>query len=230
MKRVRLFFVILFLSAGLHAQVASERPHFSIAAPTALRMAELCKDTEDLRECGKKIETVQIQSAGRLVVRKQKLLTLNLKDGTRTHFLDSGGGEGGEGFAFFSYHAAADAITLYHNKADRLGFFVIARDGGAGSATPAEPLFSASGQTFLTVDVCKRECENRIAVWRISAEGVRRQAEFAVPSTVNDAAAAWTPAGTVWIEFSRDTGKTNFEMPLSDPRWVVVDPQPSPLR
>ncbi len=203
---------------GLAQPVA--RPVFASVDPPSLQaMATLCAGTDDLRECGKRVEAQQLLRQTSLVTRKERLLTVSLNPSGGVHFLDVGGAEAGESFSFFGFHAIADAVTLYHTKADKLGFFVVLRRSGAGSALPNEPLFRSDGQDFLTVDVCKRDCEQRITWWRMANDEVRRHAEMLAPSAWIDASAAWSPNGSVWVEFATDEGKRSMELTQTDTRW-----------
>jgi hypothetical protein len=208
---------------GVLAQNSNPRASFiDVLPPSTVAMAEICKGTDDLRECGKRIEAQQIAKAGGVVERNGRVLSVTQRPTGKVHFLDEGGAEGGESFAFFGFHAIADAVTLYHTKTDKLGFIVVSRRTGSGSAVPNEPIFHSSGEQFLTVDICKRECEQRITWWKITADGIRRHAEFLAPSSWNDATAAWSPNGSTWVEFSSDDGKRNTELTMSDPRWIFA--------
>ncbi len=189
-------------------------------------MAELCKGTEDLRDCGRKVEQAQSKGLAEIIVRSGKLLSIKLHESGMAHFVDVGGAEAGEAFSFFAYHAIADAVTLYHSKQDKLDFMVVLRNGGAGSTVPNEPIFSSTGNEFLTVDVCKKECEQRVTLWRIRGDVVRRHAEYLVASQITDAAAAFTPSGSVWIELtSFDEKKQRIELTQNDTRWNIAPAQ-----
>jgi hypothetical protein len=190
-----------------------------IAPPSSAAMAEICKGTDDLRECGKRIEAQQIRSASGIVERNGRVLSITQLPNGKVHFLDEGGAEAGESFSLFGFHAIAQAVTLYHTKADKLGFIVLSRRTGAGSAVPNEPIFQSSGEQFVTVDVCKRDCEQRITWWKISLDGIRRHAEFITPASWSEASAAWSPSGSVWVEFVNDEGKRNTELSPTDARW-----------
>lgn len=218
--------VAIILVSMARAQLAPRPVFTTIEPPSAKQMAEICAGTDDLRECGRRIETQQLKRANNLVVRQGRLLTITQNPVGAVHFLDVGQAEGGESFSLFAFHAIADAVTLYHTKADKLGFMVVMRKTGAGSALPSEPVFQSGGQDFLTVDVCARECEQRVTWWRTSGDGVRRHAEFFVPSTWTEASAAWTPSGGIWIEYVAEDGgatpKRQTELTTSDKRWLFA--------
>jgi hypothetical protein len=203
-----------------HAQTPA-RPLFeTIAPPTPAQMSAICKGTDDLRECGKRVEADQIAKAKDIVVRRGKVLTISQNPSGALHFLDEGGAEAGESFSFFSYHAIADAVTLYHTKSDKLGFMVVLRKSGEGSAIPNEPIFHSSGEEFVTVDVCDNDCERRITRWKTTGQVVRRVAEFVVPSDWKDATAAWTPTRGLWVEYETREGKKTIELAANDRRWI----------
>jgi hypothetical protein len=206
-----------------HAQLSRTLP--TVYPPTPQQMAELCKGTEDLRDCGRKVEQTQLRGLNEVATRRGKLLTIKLNESGAAHFVDVGAAEGGEAFSFFAYHAVADAVTLYHSKQDKLGFMVVLRNGGAGSAVPNEPIFSSTGAEFLTVDVCKKDCEQRVTLWRIRGDVIRRHAEWVIPSQFADAQAAFTPSGSVWVELTgNDDKKQRIELTANDKRWIFAPP------
>jgi hypothetical protein len=216
-----LFACTLFCAVFAHAQ--SNRTLPTVYPPTPGQMAELCKGTEDLRECGRKVEQAQLKGLDEVATRNGKLLSIKLNESGAAHFLDVGAAEGGEAFSFFAYHAIADAVTLYHSRQDKLGFMVVLRNGGAGSAVPNEPIFSSSGGEFLTVDVCKKECEQRVTLWRVRGDVIRRHAEWIVPSQFSDAQAAFTPSGSVWVELTgADDKKQRIDLTANDKRWIFA--------
>ncbi len=218
------FVVSVALSAALAQPVRPNTAAFSILPPSPKEMSTLCTGTDDLRECGKRVEAAQLKSAQSVVSRRGKLLSVTLTESGAVHFLDEGGAEGGESFSFFAYSGAADAVTLYHTKADKLGFIVVLRKSGEGSAVPNEPIFSSSGADFLTVDACKRECEQRVTWWRTGGDVVRRHAEFIVAASTQDAQAAWTPNGSIWLELTIDDKKQTTELLRNDKRWTFASP------
>jgi hypothetical protein len=215
-------FILVHFSA--HGQTARSLP--TVYPPTPQLMAEICKGTEDLRECGRKVEQAQVKGLNEIITRNGKLLSIKLNESGAAHFVDVGAAEGGEAFSFFAYHAIADAVTLYHSKQDKLDFMVVLRNGGAGSTVPNEPIFSSTGNEFLTVDVCKKDCEQRVTLWRIRGDTIRRHAEFLIASQFSDAAAAFTPSGTVWVELTGfDEKKQRIELKPNDSRWVLATAQ-----
>jgi hypothetical protein len=195
------------------------RPYFTVLGPTPAKMAQLCGGTEDLAECGKRVEADQIRQAPPAVERRGKVLAIELVDGTKVYFANSGGAEGGEAFAFYGYHAESELVVLYHNKADKLDFFAVSRNTGLGSALPNEPVFTSSATQFLTADVCSKDCEQRVVVWAVSDAGITRQQEWFAPFGVTEVAVAWTPAGKVWMDITRADGKQTLELALDDKRW-----------
>lgn len=226
MRALKIFAALGLLCAFSLSNAQINRSLPTVYPPSLQQMAELCKGTEDLRECGRKVEEVQRKGLGEIVARNGTLLSIKLNESGAVHFLDVGGAEGGEAFSLFAYHAIADAVTLYHSKQDKLGFMVVLRNGGAGSAVPNEPIFSSTGNEFLTVDVCKKDCEQRVTLWRIRGDTVRRHAEYIVASQVADAAAAFTPRGSVWIELTNvDDKKQRIELDGNDARWVLTATQ-----
>jgi hypothetical protein len=215
---------VAFAHFFAHGQTARSLP--TVYPPTPQQMAEICKGTEDLRECGRKVEQAQGKGLGEIITRNGKLLSIKLNESGAAHFVDVGAAEGGEAFSFFAYHAIADAVTLYHSKQDKLDFMVVLRNGGAGSTVPNEPIFSSTGYEFLTVDVCRKDCEQRVTLWRIRGDTIRRHAEFLVASQFNDAAAAFTPSGSVWVELTGfDEKKQRIELSPNDARWVLASAQ-----
>jgi hypothetical protein len=222
--KTRLLAFVWSASATLAlAQPAANRARFvDVPPPSPTAMAEICKGTDDLRECGKRIESQQLKLTAGVAERNGRILSILQNPSGKVHFLDEGGAEGGESFSFFGFHAIADAVTLYHTRADKLGFMVVSRRTGAGSVVPNEPIFHSSGEQFVTVDVCRKDCEQRITWWKLGDDGIRRHAEFVVPSSWNDATAAWSPSGSVWVEFVEGENKRNIELATNDKRWTFT--------
>ena len=210
--------LVFFIASGSHAQSIA-----SIAAPTAAQFAKLCANTADPADCGKRIEAEQIKRAGAVVKRDGNLLAVTVP-GEPPFLFEDRPGEAGPNVSFFAYHAASDAVVLYRARADKLDFVLVHRATTSTTDLPNEPFFNSDGRYFVTVDFCKEECENRLAVWRFERRGAARERVFVPRSPWSDAGVSWGAPRRLVIDYTEEGKNASMNLDMNDPRWTVLLP------
>ena len=81
----------------------------------------------------------------------------------------------------------SNAVVLFATDGDRTEFWLVQRRGGGEFRLPSEPVLAPDRKRFATADFCAQACDNEVAVWRIDADGVRKELAW----TPRD---AWTDA------------------------------------
>ena len=133
-------------------------------------------------------------------------------------------GEAGPNVSFFAYHAASDAVVLYRARADKLDFVLVHRATTSTTDLPNEPFFNSDGRYFVTVDFCKEECENRLAVWRFERRGAARERVFVPRSPWSDAGVSWGAPRRLVIDYTEEGKNASMNLDMNDPRWTVLLP------
>jgi hypothetical protein len=135
-------------------------------------------------------------------------------------FHDTLESRGPRSFAAWDYVEDLETAVLFTTYAGHSGFMLVQRRTGEEYPIPAEPVFSPDRRRFVTADVCPRECDNEVTVWRIDAKGVTREAIWRPPPDWSDASATWRTSGTIALEFSTLDGRVQtIERRLADRTW-----------
>lgn len=201
--------------------VASAVAAIAHAAPIARAdLTALCLEAEDVADCGHRVEARQMQAYPRVFSRDGDELRISLVPFGRTAYRDALDVRGMRSYAAWDYVEDLDVAVLFTSYAGHIGFMLVLRRTGDEYAIPAEPVFSPDRRRFVTTDVCPRECDNEVTVWRIDAKGVTREAVWRPPTDWSDASATWRTNGTIALEFSTLDGSTQtIERRLADPMW-----------
>ncbi len=191
------------------------------AAPIShAELTSLCIEAEDAAQCGRLVEARKLHALSRIVERDGNELRVSLSPFGLTIFRDSANVRGTRSYAIWDYVEDLDTLVLFTTNGDRSGFMLVQRRGGGEYGIPAEPVFSPDRKHFVTVDVCPRECDNEIVVWRIGRESVVKEAEWRPPADWTDASATWRGDGRIAIDYSSSTdGARTVERRLADPSW-----------
>jgi hypothetical protein len=76
------------------------------------------------------------------------------------------------------------------------------RGGGRTFELPAEPVLAPDRRHLATADFCAKDCTNEVAVWRVSRDGIARDAAWTPAPTWSDAALTWKDADTLAIDYT----------------------------
>lgn len=214
-RRVR---PVRFFGAIVLAVTASMHAH---AAPISRgELTALCIEAEDATQCGRLVEARQLRSLSRFVERDGNELRIQLAPFGLTTFRDSDGARA-RSYAVWDYVPDLETLVLFTTNGGHNGFMLVQRRGGNEFGIPAEPVFSPDRSRFVTVDVCERECDHEVALWRIGPGGVAKEATWRPPADWVDASATWRTSGTLVFDYTTANGGAShtLERTLADHAW-----------
>ena len=200
-------------------------PALALAAPiTRDELTALCVNAEDQAQCGRLVEARQLPRLSRIVERAGDELRVSLAPFGLTIFRDTVNVTGATSYAVWDYLENLDTLVLFTTDGDRSGFLLLQRRGGEEYRVPSEPVIAPDERHFATADFCAKECDNRVAVWRIERNGVRKESTWAPPTPWSDVSVTWRNADTIALEYSRpdDAQPRTLLRRLGDPSWQSV--------
>jgi hypothetical protein len=193
------------------------------AAPLpAADIARLCADAEGPAHCARRVEAEQLKRLPGLATREENTLKVTLYPSGATAFTDVDTISGGTSYALWDYLSEINAAVLWVARDDGAGFVLLQRVTGRQTPLPAEPVLAPDRQRIAVADFCPRRCENLLSVWRVSRDGVVREAQWAPAEPWTDAGVRWKNPDTLVVEYTpagADAGKS-LERRLGDPGWV----------
>ena len=194
------------------------------APPTPAELAKLCTDAEDQAHCGRLIEARQLRKLDRIVERNGDELRVSLTPFGLTVFRDTVTVSGARTFAVWDYMEDVDTLVLFATKGDRTEFWLVQRRGGGEFRIPSEPVLAPDRKRFATADFCAQECDNEVAVWRIGADGVRKELAWTPRDPWTEASVTWKGSETLALEFTRAgaSAPQTLERRLDDAAWLRV--------
>jgi hypothetical protein len=208
------------LAAGLFAaMVAVETAN---AAPlTPADIAKLCADAEDQAHCGRLIETQQIARLPGLAVRDGDELRVALYPSGTATFRDAVRITGAQTYALWDALSPINAVVLFTTDGDRSGYLLVTRNNGRQYRLPAVPSLSPDRQYIATADFCAADCDNEVALWRVTRDDVRKERVLRPDAAWRDASVEWNADGAIVIDYQRAASDERERMPVSlaDPRW-----------
>ena len=189
--------------------------------PTQERVLELCASVDGPAHCGRRVEAEQLKSLPNLAVREGDTLRVSLyPSGTRA-FVDTAAGSSEKSYALWDYWSPVNAIVLLVTSGDEVGYAVLQRATGQLTALPAEPVLAPDRQHAAVADFCPERCTNEITVWRITREGLRKDASLKPAAPWSDVTVGWKSGETLTIQFTpagSDKPQTT-ERRLTDREW-----------
>jgi len=209
-----------FAVAALAAMLAS---HASALPLTPAEVAKLCGEAEGPAHCGRLVEAEQFKRLPGLAVRDGNTLRLSLFPSGNVTFDDVDTPSGGKSFALWDYLSEINAAILWTTQDDDTGFVIVQRAGGGRQTPlPAEPVLAPDRQRIATADFCAERCDNRLTVWRVSRDGVTREAAFEPAEKWTDATVRWKDPQTVLITYTREgaSQSATLERRLAEPGWL----------
>ncbi|HEY3531615.1 MAG TPA: hypothetical protein VGL43_00670, partial [Casimicrobiaceae bacterium] len=183
-------------------------------------LTSLCIEADDAAQCGRLVEARQLRALSRFIERDGSELRIQLVPFGLTTFRDSEGARA-RSYAVWDYLPDLETVVLFTTQGERSGFMLVQRRGGAEFGLPAEPVLSPDRRHFVTVDVCARDCDQEVTLWRIGADGVAKEATWRPPADWSDASATWRTPGTIVFAYStaNDATPHTLERRLADPSW-----------
>lgn len=185
-------------------------------------VTKLCGEAEGLAHCGRLVEAEQMKRLPGLATRDGNTLRLSLYPAGSMSFADTETSSGGTSFALWDHYSTINATLLFTTRDDDAGFMLVQRATGKRTALPSEPALAPDRQRFATADFCEARCENRIAIWRISRDGVTREMEWKPAEAWSDAAVRWTDGNTLVVDYTTaGAGESrSMQRKLGDAGWI----------
>ena len=194
------------------------------APPTQERVIELCAQVESPGHCGRRIEAEQLKALPNLATRDGDTLKVSLfPTGTRT-YVDEILGANARAYAVWDYWSNANAVVLFITDGERLSYGVLQRANGQLAMLPAEPFLAPDRQRLVVADFCAKDCANELSVWRVTREGIRKEAGFAPANAWSDVTAGWVDGDTLTLRYTipgEDKPRT-VNLPLASSDWKRV--------
>ena len=207
------------LAAGLLAALFAIA--LQAAPPTPERVLELCAQVEGPSHCGRLVEAEQLKVLPNLAVRDGDTLRVSLFPSGTRDFVDTIASQNERTYALWDYWSPINAVVLFTTVAGELRYSVLQRATGVVSVLPAEPSLAPDRQRVAVADFCASRCDNEITVWRITREGLRKEASLAPAAAWTDVTTAWKNAETLTIQYTplgEEKPRTQ-ERALADKEW-----------
>jgi len=193
-----------------------------LAVPlTAQELTSACTGADGLAHCGRLVEEIQLKRYPNLALREGDVLNVTLFPSGRTSFVDVNAVDGGRSYSLWDYMDTANIAVIYATKGDDATFLLLQRTNGRVFEVPAEPKLSPDHQRIATADFCPTQCRNEVALWRITPDGVRKEASWAPAETWSDASVRWKSADTIELEYTRSEGDAPrlLARRIEEPDW-----------
>lgn len=207
------------LAAGLFAALfAISLP---AAPPTPERVLELCAQVEGPSHCARLVEAEQLKALPNLAVRDGDTLHVTLFPSGTRDFVDTISSRNERTYALWDYWSPINAVVLFTTAGGELRYAVLQRATGMVSVLPAEPSLAPDRQRVAVADFCAAGCDNEITLWRVTREGLRKEASLAPAAAWTDVTAAWKDAETLRIQYTppgEEKPRTQ-ERALADKEW-----------
>ena len=191
---------------------------------TVEELTKLCAEADDASHCGRLVEGVQLQRLPNLAAREQASLKVSLYPSGTATFADTEGINGGRSYSLWDFMSEINAVVLYVTDGDDAQFALVQRTTGRKTELPAEPRLSPDRSRLVTADFCAGRCSNELAVWRVTRDGVRREATWRPREAWSDVVATWKDAETLALDYSVAGAPARLRVTrrLTDADWVRV--------
>ena len=189
---------------------------------TVEELTKLCAGAEDAAHCGRLVEGLQLQRLPNLAVREQSALKVSLYPSGTATFTDTEAINGGRSYSLWDFMSEINAVVLYVTDGDDATFTLVQRTTGRKVELPADPKLSPDRARLVTADFCAERCSNELALWRVTREGVRKEATWRPRENWSDAVATWKDADTVTLEYTAvgAQARARLSRRLTDNDWV----------
>jgi hypothetical protein len=193
----------------------------SAAALSQAEIAKLCGEAEGQAHCGRLVEAEQLKRLPGLAQRDGDTLRISLFPSGQATFTDVETTSGGTSYALWDHYSTINATLLFTTTDDDSRFVLLHRSTGKQSILPSAPAVSQDRQRLATADFCETRCENRLVVWRLTANGALRETEWRPAQPWSDAAVTWKDPNTLTVEYSLPEAPETktLERRLNDPGW-----------
>ena len=166
------------------------------------RVLELCAGVEGITHCGRRIEAEQLKALPDLAVRDGDTLRVKLFPSGTRDFVDTATAGSDRGYALWDYWSPINAVVLFVTSGDDISYAVLQRATSALTALPAEPVLAPDRQRVAVADFCPARCANEITLWRVTREGLRKEAAMKPTAAWADVTVAWKDGETLTIQYA----------------------------
>jgi hypothetical protein len=193
---------------------------------TPAEIREACANADGTAHCGRLIESLQLQRLPGLARREGNVLSIALYPSGTATFTDVDDPTNGRSYSLWDSLDPINAVLLYTTANESTSFTLLLRRTNRRFTLPAEPALSPDRQRLVVADICPRHCGNEITVWRLSADGLRKELVWSPDKEWVDAVAHWKDADTLSVEYSLagQPGDAKLERKLTDPAWTRLPP------
>lgn len=195
-------------------------PPATAAPVTPEELATLCADAEDAAHCGRLVEAAQLKRLPNLATRDGVDLKVSLYPSGISTFTDDESPTGGRSHSLWDFVSEINAVVLYTTVGEQVSFTIVQRTNGRRVELPAEPKLAPDRARLATADFCPTRCVNELALWRISRDGIFREAVWKPAEPWTDAAVTWKDATTLRVEYTAGNQPKVLERRLDDSTWV----------
>ncbi|MDQ6620077.1 MAG: hypothetical protein M3Z31_10340 [Pseudomonadota bacterium] len=201
--------------------------HVPAAPLSSQEVTTLCAQADGLAHCGRLVEATQLSRNPGLASRDGDTLNVTLYPAGRTAFTDSNDSTPERSFSLWDYFDAANIVVIYATRGDDATFLLLQRTNGRVIEVPAEPVLSPDYQRIATADVCEKRCANEVALWRVSRDGVRKEATWSPSERWTDASVRWKSADVVEIDYTGREGSSPriMQRRIDQNDWKRVGPR-----
>lgn len=184
-------------------------------------LAAACAGAEGSAHCARRVEELQLKRLPNLAVREGSTLKVSLYPTGVVNFTDTESLHGGRTFALWDYLSEINAVVLFTTHEGNASFVLLQRTNGRPTGIPAEPRLSPDRARLATADFCASSCQDELAVWRVTRDGVRKELVWKPAQKWDDAGVTWKDAETLVVEYTPAgaTAGATLERRLSDPGW-----------
>jgi hypothetical protein len=206
---------------GVVAGAAGAAGIAAATPPTLQDVARLCAGADGPAHCGRLVEAEQLKRLPGLAERDGLVLRVTLYPAGVATFTDVDDLDGGRSFSLWDALSEINAVVLYTTVGETVGFRFLQRTNGRSVDLPAEPKLAPDRQRFATADFCATRCTNELAVWRVTRDGVRKEAAWTAGAPWDDATVSWKGADVLVVDYTPAGATTpaRLERRLADPGW-----------
>ena len=189
--------------------------------PTRDEIAQWCNDADDTTHCGRLIEAQQLKRLPGLARRDGVNLQVALFPSGTAAFTDVDDARGSTYYSLWDTLDPINAVVLYVTRDDKASYIVLQRNTGRRTEMPADPALSSDRTHLVTADFCANDCTNEVVLWRVTREGITREATWQPQPGWSDAAVRWKDDDTLVAEYTPvgASDARTVERKLSDPVW-----------
>ena len=207
------------MAAGLFAAMFAAS--LRAAPPTPERVLELCAQVEGPSHCGRLVEAEQLKTLPNLAAREGDTLHVSLFPSGTRDFVDTITSQNERTYALWDYWSPVNAVVLFITASGELRYAVLQRATSTLSVVPAEPLLAPDRQRVAVADFCAKGCDNEITLWRVTRDGLRKEASLKPAAAWSDVTVAWKDGETLKIQYTppgEEKPRTE-ERALADKEW-----------